>query len=148
MNGEYSDRLSLFAKHRVRYLVVGAYAVMHYTEPRYTKDIDIWVDCSLPNAERIYRALAEFGAPLAAYTPKDFTGQHAGFQIGVEPVRIDVMMSLPGLTSFNAAWKNRSTSRSRGLRLHFLSRRDLIRAKRAAGRRKDLDDIDALIGRS
>src|SRR5437867_4041027 len=103
MNKEYSDLLSLFAKHRVRYLIVGAYAVMHYTEPRYTKDIDIWVDRSLQNAERAYRALAEFGAPLRDYTPNDFTGSYAVFQIGVEPVRIDLLMSLPGVPSFDAA---------------------------------------------
>ena len=143
MNKNYRELLSLFARRRVRYLVVGAYAVIHYTEPRYTKDIDIWIDRRPKNAERAYGALAEYGAPLRGYTPDDFTEQYAVFQIGVEPVRIDVLMSLAGI-GFETAWKNRHTSIVNGVRMHYISKLHLIRAKRAAGRRRDLDDIDSL----
>jgi hypothetical protein len=120
---------------------------MHYTEPRYTKDIDIWIDRSLKNAEKAFRALAEYGAPLRDYAPEDFTERYAVFQIGVEPVRIDVLMTLAGV-GFDSAWSKRETATIAGVRIHFLSRADLIRAKKAAGRRKDLDDVDSLEGKN
>ena len=137
----------LFAKHRVRYLVVGAYAVMHYTEPRYTKDIDLWIDPSTHNARRAYRALVEYGAPLRGYTPADFTARESVFQIGVDPVRIDVLMSLPGVM-FDTAWRNRTSAKVGDVRVQFISKRDLIRAKKAAGRNRDVDDIEGLEGKS
>jgi predicted nucleotidyltransferase len=148
MNRTYRELLLLFTKHRVRYLVVGAYAVMHYTEPPFTKNLDLFVDRTPKNAARVYRALVEFGAPLADYTPADFTTHYAVFQIGVEPVRVDVIMHLPGVR-VPTAWEHRKTTTAMdGARVHFISKADLIRAKKAAGRRRDLDDIDALEGRS
>jgi len=147
INKEYSELLSLFAKHRVRYLVVGAYAVIYYSEPRYTKDIDVWIEPGPDNALKTYRALTEYGAPLRSHTYKDFMDKYSVFQIGVEPVRIDVLMSLPGVR-FETAWKNRNTTRLEGVQVNFISKPDLIRAKRAAGRRRDLDDLDSLQGRS
>lgn len=120
---------------------------MRYTEPRYTKDIDLWVDPEPTNAGRVYRALAAFGAPLTEFSPKDFADRYSVFQIGVEPVRIDVITSLAGI-SFAAAWRHRTSANVEGQRVNFISRSDLIRSKRKAGRRQDLIDLDGLEGRS
>ena len=145
MNANYREILSLLNRHRVRYLVVGAYAVMRYAEPRYTKDIDIWIDPDLVNAERVFRAVVEFGAPLKNYTPADFGDRYSVFQIGVEPVRIDLIANVPGVRFANA-WRRRNRSRIGGMAVNFISKADLIKAKEAAGRRVDLIDLDNLKG--
>ena len=143
LNKDYKEMLRIFAKHRVRYLVIGAYAVIYYTEPRYTKDFDIWVDHSLANARRVYAAVAEFGAPVAKHGPEDFAGAYGIYQIGVEPVRIDILSNVEGVR-FSSAWERRKTVRIENFRVHIISKQDLIRAKRSAGRRRDLDDLDWL----
>jgi len=143
MNSNYKNLLSLFAEYRVRYLVVGGFAVMRYTEPRYTKDLDVWVDAAPENARKVYEALVAFGAPLRGYTPADFSETYSAFQIGVAPVRIDVLTSVAGV-SFSRAWENRTSSRIDGTTVHFLSKEDLIKSKRAAGRKQDLIDLDNL----
>jgi hypothetical protein len=135
--------LAAFNRRRVRYLVVGAYAVMRYSEPRYTKDLDIWVDVAPDNATRIYNALVRFGGPLKGFGPEDFEQRHGVFQMGVPPVRIDVIGHIDGVR-FSAAWRKRTTSRIDGLRVHFISKEDLIRNKRASGRRQDLIDLENL----
>src|SRR2546422_7788623 len=147
LSRDYRELLLLFAKHRVRYLVVGAYAVNRYTEPRYTKDIDLWIDRSSKNAQRAYRALAEYGAPLGDYTSKDFMDRNSVFQIGIEPVRVDVLTSIAGVR-FETAWANKTSTMVGGMRIHFISKPDLIKAKKAAGRKQDLIDLDALEGKS
>ncbi|MBV9744131.1 MAG: hypothetical protein JO099_10230 [Acidobacteriia bacterium] len=147
MNGEYRELLSLFAKYRVRYLVVGAYAVMRYTEPRYTKDLDVWVDSGPGNAKRVFRAVAEFGAPLKGYGPELFLDRYGVFQIGVSPIRIDILSSIRGVR-FSSAWEKRATTRIEGQAIHFISKQHLIKAKKAAGRLMDLIDIENLMGRT
>jgi hypothetical protein len=145
LSRDFRELLWFLARHRARYLIIGGHAVMLYTEPRYTKDLDIWVDPGVANAQRVYRALGEYGAPLEGLTPEDFT--HDGFQIGVEPVRVDILTTLSGLR-FDSAWKRRNTVTVEKRRVHFISKRDLIRLKRAAGRRRDLEDLDWLEGRA
>jgi hypothetical protein len=90
----------------VRYLIVGGHAVMAYTEPRYT-DFDVWIEPVEPNAQRLFVALAQFGAPTRDIRPSDFTEPETFFQIGIEPVRIDIMTSVPGL-DFAAAWERKA----------------------------------------
>jgi hypothetical protein len=80
LSDDYREMLALFAKHHARYLVIGAFAVMRYTEPRYTKDIDLWAEASPENAKRVFRALTDFGAPLKGLTYKDFSRPYGGFQ--------------------------------------------------------------------
>ncbi len=72
MISDFEELLKLFNDNDVRYLVVGGYAVMLYTEPRYTKDLDLWIDASEDNAAKVFRALAEFGAPLSGLSANDF----------------------------------------------------------------------------
>ena len=91
---DYKDLFRLLNKRKVRYIVAGAYAVIYYTEPRFTKDLDIWVEPVMQNAQRLYEALKEFGAPLIDMHPKDFTDENKIYQIGIAPIRVDIMMGL------------------------------------------------------
>jgi hypothetical protein len=143
MHSDFEELLSIFNAHDVKYLVVGGHAVMLYTEPRYTKDLDLWVEASQENARKVFRALAAFGAPLAGLSPDDFAHEEFFYQIGVPPVRVDILMSLTGLT-FSDAWPNRTESAIRGQKVWFIGRADLVRNKRACGRHIDLHDAELL----
>jgi hypothetical protein len=127
----------------VKFLVVGAYAVGAHSRPRATGDIDIWVECSEENARRIYRALAEFGAPMLQIDERTFTEDDIIFQIGVPPVRIDILTGIDGVT-FEEAWPNRIDGQIGSVTTHMIGRTDLIRNKRASGRPKDLADLQRL----
>lgn len=94
---DFKELLSLFKKYSVQYLIVGGYAVMRYTEPRFTKDLDILIAVNDTNAVAVYNALTAFGAPLANLTPQDFAAEGYFYQIGVPPLRVDVLMSIPGV---------------------------------------------------
>ena len=96
INSDFKDLLRGLNAAGVRYLIVGGYAVMAYTEPRYTKDLDVWIEPVEPNAQRLFVALAQFGAPTQDIRPSDFTVPEVFFQIGIEPVRIDIMTSVRG----------------------------------------------------
>jgi hypothetical protein len=122
---------------------VGAYAVMKYSEPRFTKDLDLWIATDIENANSVYLALKEFGAPLANLAANDFTRQDYFYQMGIAPLRVDIMMSIPGV-DFEKAWKNRESVELDNLKIPFISRLDLIRAKEASGRPQDKIDIDRL----
>ena len=143
MNSDFEDLLKRFNASSVRYLIVGGYAVMFYTEPRYTKDLDIWIDPRPENAGKVFRALAEFGAPLAGLSPSDFSKEGFFYQLGRPPARVDILMSVDGL-SFEDAWKNRQESVLEGQVAWFVGRGDLIKNKRASGRHIDLHDADLL----
>ena len=144
MNSDFKDLLHIFAKLEVEYLVVGAYAVIHHTQPRYTKDIDLWIRPTKENAARIARAFREFGIPLIEVTQDDFSREGLQYVIGVSPCQIDFLTSLPGLPDFQSAWDARSSATVDGTPIHHLGKSDLIRAKQTAGRLKDLADIEEL----
>ena len=140
---DFRELLSLLEKHKVRYLVVGGYAVMKYTEPRFTKDLDLWISTDKENSKAVYAALKEFGAPLKGLSPADFTQEGYFYQMGNPPFRLDVMMSIPGVT-FETAWSNREKVQVEGLVIPFISKADLIKAKEAGGRPQDLIDAKEL----
>ena len=119
---------------------------MLYTGPRYTKDLDLWVEASEDNAARVFRALAAFGAPLAGMTPADFAAEDCFYQLGRPPARVDILMSIDGM-SFEHAWNNRQQAALGSQQAWFICRADLIRNKRASGRHIDLHDADLLSGR-
>lgn len=144
VNSDFSELLSLFNAFQVRYLVVGGYAVIRYTEPRFTKDLDLWIEASPTNAHRVYHALRQFGAPLSGMSEGDFAEEGYFYQMGVPPLRIDILMSIQGVR-FADAWEHRAEMDFEGLRVSFISRQDLILAKRAAGRLQDLVDVQLLI---
>jgi len=144
MNSDFKDLLRTFAEEQVEYLIVGAYAVIHYTQPRYTKDIDIWIRPSMENAARVAKAFQKFGIPLIEVTQQDFELEGLQYVIGVSPCQIDFLTSLPGAPSFEAAWQNRSTGYEDGIPIEFLGKDELIATKRTASRMQDLADIEEI----
>ena len=143
-NSDFSDLLRLFNAGRVRYLVVGGFAVIQYAEPRFTADLDLWVGTDPRNAGAVYEALREFGAPLSGLTAGDFAEEGYFYQMGVPPVRVDVLMGIPGV-EFDTAWERRVEIDFDGLLVPFISRDDLITAKRASGRPQDMIDVQSLL---
>lgn len=144
MNSDFKKLLRIFQKFSVRYLVVGGYAVMHYSEPRYTKDLDIWIDTEKANAERVHSALTAFGAPMRQITADELTVPYMILQIGLAPVRIDIISGLKGGLHFSSAWSKKETDNAGGVPVHFIAKDDLIRSKKAVGRPQDKADINAL----
>ena len=142
-NSDFRELLNLFARHRVRYLVVGGYAVMKYTEPRFTKDLDLWIATDAENADAVFAALKAFGAPLQNLTPNDFTQQEYYYQMGRPPLRVDIMMAIPGV-EFESAWENRVCVDLGDITIPFISKADLMKAKKASGRTQDILDWEHL----
>jgi len=144
-NPHYRELLQALNEFEVEYLVVGGYAVMKYTEPRYTKDLDVWVHNSSQNSARLFQALAKFGAPLKpdGVTPKTFTGRKVVYQIGVAPVRVDILTHIDGV-EFSGAWRNRVAGVFFGVPVHLISLDDLIANKQAAGRSSDLEHLETI----
>jgi hypothetical protein len=140
---DFKELLSTLAGHSVRYLVVGGYALMRYTEPRYTKDLDIWISIDPQNAQAVFDALQEFGAPLTGLAPADFAAPGFYYKMGNPPYRLDVLMSVSGL-EFEDAWSRRVEVDLQGVAVPFLSLPDLITNKLAAGRPQDLVDAERL----
>jgi hypothetical protein len=137
--------LASFAAHEVRFLVVGAYAVTFHARPRFTRDLDVWVEPTAANAARVVQALANFGAPLAAHGigPADLQQPGVVYQMGVAPNRIDVLTAVDGL-DFADCWPRRAQSTYGGVPVAYLGKSDLIANKRAVGRPQDLEDVKAL----
>lgn len=143
MEPDFNELLKAFNDYQVKYLVIGGHAVMKYSEPRYTKDLDIWVKADTENAGAVFDALKAFGAPLAGMTKDDFAHEGHFYQIGVAPLRIDILMSIKGV-EFDQAWANRVESDIGGAQAFFISKSDLIKSKRAAGRPQDVIDAELL----
>lgn len=142
-NSDLTGLLRIFNEIGVKYLVIGGHAVMYYTEPRYTKDLDLWIEASVENGRKVFSALAQFGAPLKGLSAKDFSEEGSFYQMGRPPVRIDILMSVTGL-DFESAWKNRVAADFQGEPIHLISRADLIALKKASGRHIDLHDVELL----
>ncbi len=143
VNPDYGDFFFALNARDARFLVVGAYAVTIHAKPRFTKDLAVWIDPDPRNAQAVFEALAQFGAPLEEIAPKDLARPGVVLQIGVAPNRIDVMTSVTGL-EFGAAYGRRVASRYGDCAISILSREDLIANKRAVGRPQDLVDADDL----
>jgi len=146
ISSDYEELFGILNTYKVKYLVVGAHAVMFYTQPRFTKDMDVWIPAALNDPKRVYEALKAFGAPVGGMTPEDFKDSRMIFQIGVAPVRIDIMIGLPGV-SVGAAWKNRKPSRYGNTPISILGREELIQAKNTSGRPQDKIDLTKLLKR-
>jgi len=143
VNSDFTDLLKTFNDNNVKYMVIGGYAVIQYAEPRYTKDLDLWISADSTNAVAVYTSLKEFGAPLEGLTKDDFAEEGYFYQMGVPPVRVDILMGIPGV-EFEEAWSRRVEVDFDGLSITFISRQDLISAKLASGRPQDMIDADAL----
>ena len=143
MNSDFRDLLQILGDFKVEYLIAGDYAVIHHSQPRYTKDIDLWIQPSEENAAKLMRAFYEFGLPLIDITEADFAQPRVQYSIGVAPCVIDFLTSIPGL-EFEPSWKNKVICRENDFDIYYLAKQDLIKAKQTAGRPQDLADIDEL----
>lgn len=143
LNEDYRDMLRALSDEKVRFILVGAYALAAHGYPRATMDIDIWVMPSPDNADAVLRALRLFGAPVHDLTREDLQVEGTVFQIGVAPRRIDLITAASGLR-FEAAYRNSAALNIEGIDVRILSIDDLIINKRATGRTRDLADAEAL----
>lgn len=143
LNQDFKELLQLFAEHSIEYLIAGGYAVIHHTQPRYTKDLDLWIKPSPDNAKRLAVAFRKFGVPLVEVTLEDFEQAGLQFTIGIQPNAIDFLTCIPGL-NFDEAWKNRAADDTLGFPTFYISLDDMITAKNTAGRLSDLADVEEL----
>jgi hypothetical protein len=143
MNPHFIEMLKAFRDEGVEYLVIGAHALAVHGHIRATLDIDLWVKPTPENAGRTWRALERFRAPLSKMNPQDFSEPQVLYQIGLPPNRIDIMTSVTGL-DFDSAWPNHVIAQFANVAVPVLGLEDLRLAKRAAGRLKDLADLEEL----
>lgn len=149
VNEDYRDILAALLRQNARFLIVGAHALAAHGYLRATLDIDIWIDATADNARRVWRALAEFGAPLDDMNIRveDLTQPDVVAQFGLPPNRIDILTGVSGL-AFERAWANRIEDVLEGVRVPVLGLEDLLANKRASGRDKDRVDVKGLEGKS
>jgi hypothetical protein len=141
---DFKELLSAFNAQRVKYLVVGGYAVSLHAQPRATKDLDVLISADAENSKAVFTALAQFGAPLEGLSAQDFTEAGSFFRMGTPPVMVDIFPSIAGV-DFEEAWQRRvDVAIDDDLTAPFISREDLLTAKIAAGRPQDLADAAAL----
>ncbi len=143
MNPDFLDIIRALLDAEARFIIVGAYALNLYINPRATGDLDIWIEPTPENATRVLHALRQFGAPLNEVAESDFANPGVVFQIGIPPRRIDLLTELSGL-QFADAWADRPMLPFGPFTVPFLSKAALIKNKRATGRAKDLLDLDEL----
>jgi len=142
---DYEEFIAALNAHGVRYLVVGAHAVAFHARPRATKDLDILIEPTVANARRTLTALRTFfgGADLG-YTVEDLTNPRWIIQLGIAPVRIDLLSEISGLPTFEAAWKERVDARFGSVETHYIGLDDLIHAKKETNRAQDRVDVRIL----
>lgn len=143
---DFEEFIAALNAHGVRYLIVGAHAVAFHARPRATKDLDVLLEATDANARRTLNAIREFfgGADLG-YTVGDLTDPHWIIQLGVAPIRIDLLAAIPGCPSFDDVWNARVKGRFGSVSANYLSLDDLIRAKEAADRDQDRADVRSLV---
>jgi hypothetical protein len=144
LSQDHADLLLALNAHGAKYLVVGGYAFGAYVQPRATKDLDIFILSDRENAVAVFRALADFGAPLAGLQPADFDDGKSYFQMGEPPLRVDVLQTISGVT-FEECWRTREIGIVNGtFEVPVISLDNLVKNKRAAGRRRDMLDLDEI----
>lgn len=143
---DFAEFIASLNAHRVRYLIVGGYAVGFHARPRATKDIDVLLDRTPANARRACTAITTFlGTSAPNVTEAALLNPRTLVVLGVPPVRIDILTSIDGISSFSAAWKRRAEGNYGDVPTHFISRADLVAAKRASARPQDLVDVIVLL---
>lgn len=143
VNPDFRDLFVALNDAGAKYLLVGGYAVAFHGQPRFTKDLDVWIEASAENASRVFIALSTFGAPLDNLTLTDLTQPDLVFQIGIPPNRIDVLTGIDGVT-FAESWAAREQTTYGDQTVPVIGRAQLIQNKRASGRPQDLLDLKAL----
>jgi hypothetical protein len=140
---DFREFVELLIKHKVDYLIVGGYAVGIHGYPRYTGDLDIWLNNTPENADKILKVVNEFGFSSYGLTATDFTKPENIIQLGYPPLRIDLLTHIDGV-SFDECFPNRKEVVIESLTVNFISYHDLLKNKKASGRNRDKDDIENL----
>ena len=143
MNPDFKELLLAFNAHNVEYLIVGAHALAAHGHVRATKHLDLWVRPEESNAQNVLQALSDFGAPLSDLTVDDLSRKETIFQIGLPPLRIDVITDIDGV-EFAEAWPDRLETLFGGVPAFVISRQHLIANKKTAARLQDLADVEQL----
>ncbi|MBI5815113.1 MAG: nucleotidyltransferase [Nitrospinae bacterium] len=143
IQADFKELLKSFNAHNVEYMIVGGYALAFHGAPRFTGDLDIFIKPSFDNARRIVAALAEFGFGSMGLAEDDFAKEDSVVQLGVPPVRVDIISSITGVT-----WPDAFAGKVEGsygdIPINFIGREQFIANKRAIGRKRDMADIEAL----
>jgi hypothetical protein len=140
---DFKELLLAFNAHNVEYLIVGAHALAAHGHVRATKDLDLWVRPEQSNAQHVLQALLDFGAPLGELTVDDLSRKDTIFQIGLPPLRIDIITNIDGV-EFADAWPDRLQTPFGGVPAFVISRQHLIINKKTAARLQDLADVAQL----
>jgi len=140
---DFKDMISIFNEEEVEFMVIGGMAVMIHGYVRATKDLDLWVWANSENSIRVIKALEKFGAPMDSISAADFEQEGVIFQIGVEPIRIDIITAPAGI-KFEEVYPNIQIVEIDGLKIPLISIPDLIKNKKATGRSQDLTDVKHL----
>lgn len=140
---DFKEFVELLIKHNAEYLIVGGYAVGVHGHPRYTGDLDIWLNPTPENADRVLRCVNEFGFASYGLKRDDFTEEGNIIQLGYPPLRIDLLTQIDGV-AFNECYQNKAQVDIDGILVNFIGYKDLLRNKKQSGRLRDLDDIDNL----
>ena len=143
VENDFKKFIGLLNEHKVRYLIIGGFAYSFYAEPRFTKDIDFYIDTSSVNANKLLRVLEKFGFKDVGLTKDDFQQPEQIIQLGNAPLRIDIVTSIDGV-NFKEAWNNRTSGKYGNLNAKFISKSDLIKNKKATGRAQDIADLEKL----
>jgi hypothetical protein len=143
LNQDFKEFIQSINAKKVSYLVVGGYAVALHGHPRYTKDIDIWIEISRDNADAIVAALDQFGFASLGLKAEDFLEPDIVIQLGYPPNRIDILTTIPGV-EFSECWKSRVVVEIDGEPVNFIDLEHLVKNKRASGRAQDLADVENL----
>ena len=143
LNPDFKEFIASLNAHKARYLVIGGYAVALHGHPRYTNDLDVWVETSQENADRLVKALEEFGFGSLGLTAADFLEPDQIIQLGYPPARIDLITTVAGV-SFEACYPVREEIEIEEVQVSFIDRENLKKSKRAAGRLQDLADLEQL----
>lgn len=143
LNQDFKDLFVALHATGARFLLVGGYALAHHARPRFTRDLDLWVEATPENAKRVHAALLRFGAPAEMFSEGDFIEPRWTVQLGVAPNRIDLTTSIDGV-SFAEAWSARDQTEFMGETIPVIGRAHLIANKRAVGRLQDLADVELL----
>ena len=141
---DFKELLKLFNAHKVKYLIVGGYALAYHGAPRYTGDIDLFVKADIENALNILKALREFGFGSVGLKPEDFKSPDKVIQLGYPPVRIDIITSISGISSWDEAFKECDKGKYDDVPVCYIGRDHYVLNKRTSGRKKDLADLEAL----
>lgn len=140
---DFKEFLELLIKYKTEYLIVGGYAVGIHGHPRYTGDLDIWLNPTLENAEKVILCVNDFGFASVGLKVSDFTKEGNIIQLGFPPLRIDLLTEIDGV-KFNECYNNRKEVEIEDIIVNFIGYWDLLENKKKSGRHKDLDDIENL----